>query len=109
MIPDSQSIMLPYLKLLSDRKEWNFQDIVENLGHHFKVSHNESQLMIPSGQKIFDYRVGFSRTVFKKAGLIESTRHGNVRITNKGLEFLNKNPDLINSRSTTPAFGHPSL
>jgi len=99
MIPDSQSIMLPYLKLISDRKEWNFQDIIENLGHQFEVSHNERQLMIPSGQKIFDYRVGFSRTVFKKAGLIESTRHGNVRITNKGLEFLNKNPDLIHSKS----------
>jgi hypothetical protein len=99
MIPDSQSIMLPYLKLISDRKEWNFQDIFENLGHQFKVSQNERQMMIPSGQKIFDYRVGFSRTVFKRAGLIESTRHGNVKITNKGLEFLIKNPDLINSKS----------
>jgi hypothetical protein len=104
MIPDSQSIMFPYLKLISDRKEWNFQHIVENLGHQFKVSHNERQLRIPSGQKIFDYRVGFSRSVFRKAGLIESTRHGNVRITNKGLEFLNKNPDQINSKSLRSNF-----
>lgn len=93
MIPDSQSIMLPYLKLISDRKEWNFHDIIDRLGQKFKVSYEERQEMIPSGQKIFDYRVGYSRTIFKRLGYIESTRHAHVRITNKGLEFLSK-PDL---------------
>jgi hypothetical protein len=95
MIPDSQSIMLPYLNLISDRKEWSFQDIVDRLGHQFKVSHDERQEMIPSGQKTFDYRVGFSRTIFKRVGFIESSRNGYVMITNKGLEFLSKNPDSI--------------
>jgi len=95
MIPDSQSIMLPYLKLLADSKEWNFQDLIETLAHTFKVSNDERQEMIPSGQYTFNYRVGFSRTFLKKAGLVESTRLGHVRITQKGLSILNKNPDFI--------------
>ncbi|MCJ7447725.1 MAG: winged helix-turn-helix domain-containing protein [Bacteroidales bacterium] len=98
MIPDPQSIMLPYLKVLADSKEWSFQDLIETLAHTFKVSHNERQEMIPSGQKIFNYRVGFSRTFLKKAGLVESTRYGYVRVTQKGLKILAKNPDYIDMR-----------
>jgi restriction system protein len=98
MIPDPQSIMLPYLKVLVDNKEWSFQDLIETLAHTFKVSHDERQEMIPSGQKIFNYRVGFSRTFLKKAGLVESTRYGYVRITQKGLKVLAKNLDSIDMR-----------
>lgn len=95
MIPDRQSIFLPFLKLLADSKEWSFQNIIENLANTFKVSHDERQEMIPSGQRIFDYRVGYSRTVFKRAGLLQSTRLGYMRITSKGLNFLANNPDYI--------------
>jgi restriction system protein len=95
MIPNSQSIMLHYLKLLADSKERSFQDIIENLANTLKISNEERIELIPSGQRTFDYRVGFSRTCFKKAGLVESTKHGFVRITQKGLNVLNKNPDTI--------------
>jgi len=95
MIPDSQSIMLPYLKLLGDSKEWSYQELIETLAHTFRVSNDERQEMIPSGQRVFDYRVGFSRTFFKKAKLVESTRHGFVRITQRGLGVLSKDPSFI--------------
>jgi hypothetical protein len=98
MIPGSQSIMLPFLKILGDRKEWGFQEIIEKLSQTFKVSHVERQEMIPSGQRIFDYRVGFSRTFFKKAALVESTRHGYLRITQNGIDLLKKNPNFIDVR-----------
>ena len=104
MIPDSQSIMLPYLKLISDRKEWRFQEIVEDLASQFNIHHDERLQMIPSGQKVFDYRVGFSRTVFIRAGLVESTRHGCVRITQQGIDFL-ANPKMLENlikKSTRP-------
>jgi hypothetical protein len=101
MIPDSQSIMLPYLKLISDRREWHFQDIVEALASHFKLHHDERLQMIPSGQKVFDYRVGFSRTVFIRVGLVESTRHGFVRITQTGISFL-ANPKMLKNLIMKP-------
>jgi len=91
MIPSPQSLMLSYLKVLADRKEWHFQDMVEKLAIEFKVSNLARQEMIPSGQKTFDYHVGTVRTFLKKAGLVESTRHGYVRITEIGMKVLSKN------------------
>lgn len=86
--------MLPYLKLISNRKEWSFQNIIENLANQFKISHDERLEMIPSGQKVFDYRVGYSRTIFIRGQLVESTGKGFVRITQKGIDFLSNQDDL---------------
>jgi restriction system protein len=37
-IPDYQTIMLPLLKLLADRKEYLFKDIVTILGKEFQLT-----------------------------------------------------------------------
>lgn len=97
MIPDYQSIMLPYLKVVADRNEYNHRDLIETLAQNFKATDDERERMLPSGgQKIFDNRVGWARTYLKKAGLIESTRRAYVRITDRGLKVLSENPTLIN-------------
>lgn len=97
MIPDYQSIMLPYLKTVADKKEWAFHDLIETLALKFKVTEDERKTMLQSGaQRIFDNRVGWARTYLKKAGLVESTRRGFVKITSRGLEVLSQNPDIIN-------------
>ncbi|MCX6239910.1 MAG: winged helix-turn-helix domain-containing protein [Bacteroidia bacterium] len=94
MIPDLDSVKLSYLKVLADSKEWGFQEVIETLAQTFKVSYEERQETIPSNQKIFDYRVGCARTFFiRDAGFVESTRHGYARITQRGLNFLSKNPN----------------
>jgi restriction system protein len=89
--------MLPYLKTVADKKEWAFHDLIETIALKLKVSEDERKIMLQSGaQRIFDNRVGWARTYLKKAGLVESTRRGFVKITNRGLEVLSQNPDLIN-------------
>jgi hypothetical protein len=87
------------LTLLNNNLEWSYQDTVDFIAKVFKVTDQERSVTIPSGQKVLYYRVGFARTILKRAGLIESTRHGYVKITNKGFELLAKNPDLINFKS----------
>jgi restriction system protein len=97
MIPDYQSIMLPYLKTVADKKEWAFHDLIETLALKLKVTEDERKTMLQSGaQRIFDNRVGWARTYLKKAGLVESTRRGYVKITSRGLDVLSQNPDIIN-------------
>lgn len=97
MIPDYQSIMLPYLKTVADKKEWAFHDLIETLALKLKVTEDERKTLLQSGaQRIFDNRVGWARTYLKKAGLVESTRRGFVKITSRGLEVLSQNPDIIN-------------
>ena len=95
-IPDFQSIMLPLLKLLADGQEHSFRDVVENLAPSFTLSEEERKELLPSGQQIFDNRVGWARTYMKKAGLLDATRRGFFKITQRGLEALKQNPSEIN-------------
>lgn len=95
-IPDYQSIMLPLLKLASDKKEHSMREAIELLASFFKVSKTELQELLPSGQqRIFDNRVGWARTYLKKAGLLDSQKRGFFIITDKGLSVLKSNLQKI--------------
>ncbi len=97
MIPDFQSLMLPYLKKLSDKEEHVYRDLVEELAVDFSVSEEERKELLPSGtQRIFDNRVGWAKTYLKKAGLIESPNRGVSLITEEGLNVLKQNHKYIN-------------
>ena len=96
-IPDYQSIMLPLLKLISDKMEHPIRDVIRDLGNSFKLSEKELRELLPSGQQeIFDNRVGWARTYLKKAGLLNSPRRGVVVITERGIGILKTNPKEIN-------------
>ncbi len=98
-IPDFQSIMLPLLIYLKDGKEHYMQEIIEAMSTYFDLTPEEKKQLLSSGQQaIFDNRVGWARTYMKKAGLVESTRRGYIRITERGLQVLKENPEEINVR-----------
>jgi restriction system protein len=95
-IPYYQTIMLPLLKLLGDKNEHSLRESINKLSTEFKLTENEKIQLLPSGkQPIFDNRVGWARTYLKKAGLIESTRWGFFRITERGINLLSQNPHII--------------
>ena len=99
MIPDYQSIMLPLLKVVADKKEYKLQELIETLSSTFKLTDDERAEMLPSGQqRIFDNRVAWARTYLKKAGLVDSPRRAFVTITERGINVLSENPNLINVR-----------
>jgi restriction system protein len=99
MIPDYQSLMLPLLKLLSDKKEHNYRTLVEKLAIEFKVTDEERKELLTSGnQTIFDNRVGWAKTYLKKAGLLESPKRATFVITDVGLNTLKKNLDKIDAK-----------
>jgi restriction system protein len=95
-IPVFQQITLPLLRLLEDKQEHSLRQIIDSLINQFNVTQEEQHELLPSGkQAIFDNRVGWARTYLKKAGLIESTRRGFFRITDRGLQALKQNPAKI--------------
>jgi len=99
MIPDYQSLMLPLLKLVSDRKEYKYRDLIEKLSLEFKLTDKERKELLASGnQPIFDNRVGWAKTYLKKAGLIDSPKRATFVITELGLHVLEKNPDRIDAK-----------
>jgi restriction system protein len=97
-IPDYQSIMLPLLKFASDRLEHSLRETIEALADKFGLTDEERSELLPSGQQaVFDNRVGWARTYMKKAGLLETTRRGYYKITERGQEVLRKNPAKIDA------------
>jgi len=98
-IPNYQSIMFPLLKFAGDKKEHSIREAIEHIANIFNLSEEERREVLPSGQQyIIDNRVGWARTYLKKAGLLESSKRSYFKITDLGLEVLQKNPKEINVR-----------
>jgi len=99
-IPDFQSVMLPLLKFASDGREHSLQEAVDALAVSFQLTPEEKQELLPSGKQArFDNRVAWSKSYFKQACLVENTRRGYFRITQRGLELLKTNPSYVNKKS----------
>ncbi len=96
-IPGFQSIMLPLLRFSGDFKEHSSKETIEALAAEFKLSAEEREELLPSGQQTtFGNRIGWARTYLKKAGLLESRKRGCFQITALGLEVLKENPRELN-------------
>ena len=99
MIPDYQSLMLPLLKLVADKQEHKYRDLIENLATEFQVTDEERKELLASGnQAIFDNRVGWAKTYLKKAGLLDSPKRATFVITQIGLDTLKNNPDRVDAK-----------
>jgi restriction system protein len=96
-IPDYQSIMLPLLKYSHDQKEHSLRETIETLASGFSLTDDEKKALLPSGQQtIFDNRVGWACTYLKKACLLETTKRGYFRISDRGMAVLKEKPKSIN-------------
>ena len=95
-IPDYQTVMLPLLRFLQDGKEHSLGEAVDAIADHFKLPPDERQQLLPSGAStVIGNRVGWARTYLKKAGLIESTRRGFFRLTDRGQDVLKSRPERV--------------
>jgi len=95
-IPDYQSLMLPFLKELQDGKEHAIGEIRESLATSFKISDEERERLLPSGnQRVFENRIGWARTYLKMAGILVYVKRGVFKITDRGKEVLNNVPQKI--------------
>jgi len=91
--------MLPLLKLVSDKQEYKYRDLIEKLAAEFNLTDEERKELLASGnQPVFDNRVGWAKTYLKKAGLIDSPKRATFVITELGLQTLKKNPDKIDAK-----------
>ena len=95
-IPLFHQITLPLLRLLEDKQEHSLRQIIDALTKEFNLTSEEQRELLPSGrQAVFDNRVGWARTYLKKACLLESTKRGFFRITERGLKVLQQKPEKI--------------
>jgi len=107
MIPDFQTIMFPFLKILSDGEEHTTNETNQKLANHFNLTEEELNEFLPSGAaKTFPNRVAWAKSHFKMAGFIENIKRSSFKITEAGKRFLETNPTEISLRilKTIPAY-----
>ncbi|MGB3907548.1 MAG: winged helix-turn-helix domain-containing protein, partial [Methanomethylovorans sp.] len=97
-IPDFQSLMLPLLEYLNDEKEHSHRETIDHICSEFKLTEKEKQETLQNGQSIIGNRISWAKVYMSKAGLIESTRRGFYRISQRGKKVLNEKPVEINIR-----------
>jgi len=106
-IPDYQSIMLPLLRCLNDAQEHRMSDLVEAITNVFKLTREERETMLASGNSTVVYsRVIWAKTYLKQAGLVESPKRGVYRLSSAGEELLRHPPDRVDDKylGRYPAF-----
>ena len=100
MIPDFQSVFLPYLKFFSDGKNHSSRELEDALAIQYKITDEERREMIPSGRaKKFANRVAWAGTYLRQAHLVENVSRGVYRITPQGQKLLAEKPDKLNIKS----------
>lgn len=90
-IPEFQSFFYPFLNLAKDGQEHSLQEVRDFLTEFFNLTEDEKAEKVPSGtQTKFDNRIYWTKSYFVKAKLIESSKRAHFRITERGLNFLNR-------------------
>lgn len=100
-IPDYETLMLPLLCIAStaNGKEVQLLSAIGQLAEEYKLTEEERTELLPSGGTFkFSSRVSWARTYLQKAGLLEATRRGYLRITQRGVEVLKKKPQKIDNQ-----------
>lgn len=95
-IPNFQEVMLPTLKLAKDKEEHRLRDVVKHVSDLFNLTDEERDILTPSGSAtVIHNRTGWAITYLKKAGLLQSTRWGYFKITERGVAVLKESPFSI--------------
>jgi restriction system protein len=98
-IPDFQSLMLPFLRVLADGSEKKAGDVITALARELNVTDDELREQLPSGRAPkFAKRVHWARMFLKAAGLFENPARGVFRMTERGKKELRSPPSRIDIR-----------
>jgi restriction system protein len=99
-IPDFQSLMLPVLKVVADRKEHPVAEIRKQIAAELKLSDEElSERLASDTTTVFLNRIGWAVQYLKEAAAIRAVRRGVYAITERGLSLLKGHPSEITAKT----------
>ncbi len=88
--------MLPLLRFAADGDEHSLADARGPLADHFSLTDEERKELLPSGQQPrFNNRVAWAKVYLGRAGLLDKTKRGHFRISDRGREVLANPPEVI--------------
>lgn len=91
-LPTYDQLIFPLLKELGQRTEPLLaREARDALALELGLAEAALAELLPSGQRVFDNRVGWAHDRLKRAGLSTSARRGQWQLTSAGREFLRAN------------------
>ncbi|QAR32744.1 restriction endonuclease [Geovibrio thiophilus] len=95
-VPSYDKIMYPLLKLIEDKQEHTVKELLPELSAYFALSEADLTLTLPSNKiPMFYHRAQWAKTYLSKAKLIDVTRRGYFRITDRGIKTLKEQKGYI--------------
>jgi restriction system protein len=95
-VPGFQDFMLPLLQLCGDGREHTLSELSEIIAKQFVLTESDTQELLASGKQTkFVNRLAWVKSYFNKAGLLDFPSRGKFKITQRGLDLLNTNPETI--------------
>lgn len=99
-VPDFQSLMLPVLKSAAAGDEVSNTEMREHVAAEVGLTDDDLDELLPSGrQTVFVNRTSWARLFMERAGLLETTKRGHFRITERGKELLAEKPERVDKRT----------
>ena len=90
-VPDFQSFFKPLLDIAADGKEHSIKEAREKIAVAFGMTKEDLGELLPSGtQTKFDNRVAWAKSYLVRSIILESTRRGHFKITDRGKELLSQ-------------------
>lgn len=97
-VPGYQDFMLPLLRIAGDGKEHSVAEVMVTLAEQMKISEQDRDVLLASGQTRFYNRVMWAETYLSKSMLIEKTGRARFRISPRGIDVLKRNPPRIDNK-----------
>lgn len=90
-VPTFDQLIFPLLQVLATApKDLRAADAHQRVVDHIGLSEEALSLLLPSGQPVYQNRIGWAHDRLKRAGLSECPRRGVWQITALGRDFLGK-------------------
>ena len=100
MIPKYNEMYKALLETLKDKKEYSTKEYRNKVAKLMNISDEEREILLDSGGgNKYNTALNWTSVYLKKAKLIESTKRGILKITERGSELLATNPDIIDNHT----------
>jgi predicted RNA-binding protein with PUA-like domain len=95
-IPNSESLMLPFLQVLADGDPHGIVEITDTLAKRLNLTADERHEKTAHGHERFATNVGWARSNLYYAGLTEQVRRGVYRVSDRGRDVIATGDRLSN-------------
>ncbi len=86
-IPKFTDFMVPMLEWLQDAKAKHYKAFTPFVVNKLKITQEDQDVLLSSGQPTFENRYGWARLYLKNAGLLEVPERAMIKITDEGLNL----------------------